>query len=116
MEYYHPSHTQNFKDGELQAVQQEQEEIYQCLAACLREGLEPANAAPQALAARWRAYRQRYYYDCTLPLIQGFAAVYAVDPRWQQFFDGYAPGLAVYFAAVLRQYYETESSRLAERP
>lgn len=104
MEYYHPNHTQNLHGEELQAAEQEQEEIYQALAACLRANLPPEAAEAQQLAHRWRTHRQRYYYDCTLTLMQGFAAVYAADSRHRVFFDAYEPGLAAYFGAVLREY------------
>lgn len=109
MQYYHPDTTQNLSDADLSDAQKEQEQIYQELATCLIEGLPAASARVTALVERWREHRQRYYFDCTLTLMQGFAAVYIADPRHGEFFDTYAPGLAVYFGQAMLAYVQKEN-------
>ena len=48
------------------------------------------------LAEEHRLHISRWFYDCGYDIHRGLGEMYVADPRFAAYYDGVAPGLAIY--------------------
>jgi len=82
-------------------IQREGGQIYQDMVALL--GRDPADAAVQAVVARWHQ-NLRAFYEPTPDILRGLGQAYEEDPRFATFFAGLHPGLPAFLNRAIESY------------
>ena len=66
------------------------------MAEVLRAGMEATSSEVVALAEQHRLHIDRWYYPCSRQMHQQLGEMYVEDSRFQAYWDGFEPGLAVF--------------------
>lgn len=74
------------------------------LVACFSERVPCESERMQAVCREARQIITDSFYDCTLEIFSGLGAMYVADPRFTEFYDKHAPGLAAYFNEAIQHY------------
>ena len=75
------------------AIKADGDALLEALAQAKRDGVQPATAEANALAARHRASIEQFY-DCGEEMHRCLVAVYLADERFTRYYDDVEPGLA----------------------
>lgn len=87
---------------EQEKLQEQQMEISQSLAASMEKG--PSSPEAQAQIQRWREFLTAHYYECTPEILAGLGELYRTDPRFRDYYEAIAPGLADFLADAIALY------------
>ena len=75
---------------------QYEDEVKERLAELLAEGAHAAGRAAMDLAEEHRCHIDRWFYPCSHKMHRGLAEMYTADPRFMEYFEKRAEGLAVF--------------------
>ncbi|MGD2052217.1 MAG: MerR family transcriptional regulator [Acidimicrobiia bacterium] len=75
-------------------IKAEADGIARRLAECLVAGDDPRSSKVADLAEEHRLHIDRWYYPCSHQIHAGLGEMYAADPRFAEYWDAFAPGLA----------------------
>ena len=92
------------KDG-LRAVADAQQELARQIGVCMSDGKPVDSSETQALIAL-HYDGLRHFYEPSLEMYAGLAAMYVEDERFAKYYEDIAPGLAVYMSAAMRVFVE----------
>ena len=67
----------------------------------LQAGESPESAAAMNLAEAHRAHISRWFYECSYEIHTGLADMYVADPRFTEYYDKHAAGLAAFVKAAI---------------
>ena len=79
----------------------EGESITAELAERLRAGDAPENVAAMDLAEQHRQHCCRWFYECSHEMHAGLGDMYVADPRFTEYYEKYAPGLAEFVRSAI---------------
>ena len=68
----------------------------------LRAGDAPDDVAAMDLAEQHRLHIDRWFYDCSHEMHAGLGNMYVADPRFTEYYEKYAPGLAEFLNAAIK--------------
>ena len=72
------------------------------LAERLRAGDAPDDVAAMDLAEEHRLHIDRWFYECSHEMHAGLGDMYVADPRFTEYYEKYAPGLAEFVNASIK--------------
>ena len=72
------------------------------LAERLRAGDAPDDVAAMDLAEQHRLHIGRWFYECSHEMHAGLGNMYVADPRFTEYYEKYAPGLAEFVNAAIK--------------
>jgi MerR family transcriptional regulator, thiopeptide resistance regulator len=88
--------TATYTKQDWKRVMAEQQAVTEAFAAALRSGLAPGDEAAMDLAERHRGQIDSRFYECSYAMHRKLGELYTEDPRFTEFYDTHAPGLAVF--------------------
>jgi hypothetical protein len=81
-----------WSEADKAAMEAKSGEIFSGFAALV--GTDPADARVQAQVARWKAFINENYYDCTDEILAGLGQMYVADERFMSNIDNFGAGTA----------------------
>ena len=93
--------TKTYGKDQWKEAKAEGESITAELAERLRAGHAPEDVATMDLAEQHRQHIGRWYYECSHEMHAGLGDMYVADPRFTEYYDKYAPGLAVFVKSAI---------------
>ncbi len=94
--------TKRYGKGDWARIRQEGEEIVAAMAALLAEGAHAASRAAMDRAEAHRRHIDRWFYPCSRAMHVNLAGMYTADPRFREYFEKRAAGLAVFVQDAIR--------------
>lgn len=94
--------TKRYTEQDWIRLRDEQAGIYADMAAAMRAGKAPDDAAAMDVAERHRLSIDRWFYPCSSEMHCGLAALYEADDRFRESIDKAAEGLTPFLAAAIR--------------
>lgn len=85
-------------------MEEEGNRIYATLATCMQEGAAPSSDVAQKLVGEHYAYLQNFGDFYTKEVYAALGSSYACDQRFVDFYDTFAPGLAVWLKDAIEHY------------
>lgn len=86
---------------EWKAIKAEDRAILDELAACQAAGDSPDSETAMAAAEKHRLHIDRWFYSCSPFMHQALSQMYVTDPRFAEYFDRRADGLAGFVSAAI---------------
>ena len=80
---------------------EEGESIATAFAKQLEAGATPGGASAMDLAEEHRQHIDRWFYECSHAMQAGLGELYVSDPRFMEYYEKYAPGLANFVKAAI---------------
>ncbi len=72
------------------------------LAELMAEGAQAAGRAAMDLAEEHRCHIDRWFYQCSHGMHRNLAEMYTADPRFEEYFEKRAKGLAAFVQDAIR--------------
>ena len=94
--------TRSYGKGDWAAIKEESETIMAKLAELMTEGAHAAGRAAMNLAEQHRHHIDRWFYPCSHGMHCNLAHLYTADPRFEEYFEKRAKGLAVFVQDAIR--------------
>jgi hypothetical protein len=88
--------TSRYSKADFAAAKVDQEAATEQFVYAFGNGLKPTSAEAQAAVIAHREAITRWFYDCSKEMQKQLAIMYIEDPRFKQYYDGRARGLAQY--------------------
>ena len=88
--------TRRYGKGDWARIKEEGDAVMARLAELLAEGAHAAGRAAMDLAEEHRCHIDRWFYPCSHKMHRGLAEMYTADPRFMEYFEKRAEGLAVF--------------------
>ena len=93
--------TKTYGKDQWKEAKAEAESITAELAERLRAGDAPEDAATMDLAEQHRRHIRRWYYECSHEMHAGLGDMCVADPRFTEYYEKYASGLAVFVKSAI---------------
>jgi DNA-binding transcriptional MerR regulator len=93
--------TKRYGKDQWKEAMAEGESITTELAERLTAGDAPDGAAAMDLAEQHRLHINRWFYECSHEMHAGLGSMYAADPRFTEYYEKYAPGLAEFIKSAI---------------
>ena len=93
--------TKTYGKDQWKEAMAEGESITVELAERLRAGDAPEDVATMDLAERHRLHIDRWFYECSHEMHAGLGDMYVADPRFTEYYEKYAPGLAAFVKSAI---------------
>ena len=94
--------TRRYGKADWARIRREGEDVVAGLAALMSEGAQAAGRAAMDLAEEHRRHIDRWFYACTHGMHSKLAEMYTADPRFQEYFEKRAQGLAEFVQDAIR--------------
>lgn len=94
--------TKSWTDEDKARIAREGVEFAKRLAAAMTSGVSPASTQAIDLAEVARLAINRQFYDCSKQMHVNLGEMYVADPRFTQYYDQHAAGLAVWFRDAIK--------------
>ncbi len=94
--------TSKYSKEDWKDIMEEADSIYKDLADVMNE--EPGSDDVQLQIERWRNHINTNYYNCTIEIFRGLAAMYVADERFKKNIDKYKVGLAEFMSNAMEIY------------
>ena len=94
--------TRGYGKSDWNTIKQEGDTIMAKLAELLAEGAQAAGRAAMNLAEQHRHHIDRWFYPCTHGMHCNLAEMYTADPRFEEYFEKRAKGLAAFVQDAIR--------------
>ena len=88
--------TRRYGKGDWARIKDEGDGVFARLADLMAEGAHAAGRAAMDLAEEHRCHIDRWFYPCSHGMHRGLAGMYTADPRFTEYFEKRAEGLAVF--------------------
>jgi DNA-binding transcriptional MerR regulator len=95
-----------------QRLMSEVGDIYRALADAMQSGRAPSSVEAMDLAECHRQHLRKWFYDCSCDMHRGLGEMYVSDPRFAEYYERVASGLAIY----VRDAIAANAARLTARP
>lgn len=93
--------TRRYTRADWTRIKAEGEALNAQYTALMDRGVSPTSPEAQAVAAEHRAYFQRWFYDPSVEMMRGLAAMWVQDERFTRNIDKTRSGLAAYQSAAV---------------
>ena len=93
--------TRTYGKNQWKEAMAEGESISVELAELLRAGDAPEEEEAMDLAERHRLHIDRWFYECSHEMHAGLGSMYVADPRFTEYYEKYAPGLAEFSKSAI---------------
>lgn len=93
--------TKSYNKDQWKEAMAEGESIATELAECLRNGGAPDDQASMDLAEQHRLHIDRWFYECSHKMHAGLGDMYVADPRFTEYYEKRAPGLAEFMRSAI---------------
>ena len=93
--------TKSYGKDQWKEAMAEAESITIELAERLRAGGAPEDGATMDLAEQHRLHIDRWFYECSHEMHTGLGDMYVADPRFTEYYEKYAPGLAEFVRSAI---------------
>ena len=94
--------TRRYGTGDWARIRAEGEAVVARLADLMAAGGRAAGGAAMDLAEQHRCHIDRWFYPCSREMHRNLADLYTADPRFQEYFEKRAEGLAVFVRNAIR--------------
>ena len=93
--------TKRYGKDQWKEAMAEGESITVELAELLRAGHAPEEEKAMDLAEQHRLHIDRWFYECSHEMHAGLGSMYVADPRFTEYYEKYAPGLAEFIKSAI---------------
>ncbi len=93
--------TKSYGKDQWKEAMAEGESITVELAERLIAGDTPEGSAAMDLAEQHRLHIDRWFYECSHEMHAGLGSMYVADPRFTEYYEKYAPGLAEFIKSAI---------------
>lgn len=100
--------TKAYTAADWQTINEQQNAIYDEMAAAMQSGREPGDDQVTGIAERHRLFIDRWFYPCSRKMHCGLADLYEADDRFAETIDKHGDGLASFLASAIRANVERE--------
>jgi len=94
--------TRRYSKSDWARIREEGETIVAQLAGLMAEGAQAAGRAAMNLAEQHRHHIDRWFYPCSHGMHCNLAEMYTADPRFEEYFEKRAKGLAAFVQDAIR--------------
>ncbi len=94
--------TRRYGKGDWARIKEEGASVLARMAKLMAEGAQAAGHAAMDLAEEHRRHIDRWFYPCNHGMHRNLAGMYAADPRFEEYFEKRAKGLAVFVQDAIR--------------
>ena len=94
--------TRRYGKGDWARIKAEGEAVVARLAGLMAGGAHAAGRAAMDLAEQHRRHIDRWFYPCSRGMHRNLADMYTADPRFKEYFEKRAEGLAVFVREAIR--------------
>ena len=94
--------TRRYGKGDWDRIKAEGEAVVARLAGLMARGAQAAGGAAMDLAEEHRRHIDRWFYPCSRGMHRNLADMYTADPRFEEYFEKRAKGLAVFVRDAIR--------------
>ncbi len=88
-------------------IQKEGDELMKEIATTMQSGKTTQDKDTQKLIER-HFNNLRYFYEPSLEMYRGLGEMYVSDPRFTEYFEKYAKGLAIFMRDAMKVYCESK--------
>ena len=94
--------TRRYGKADWARIKEEGEGVLARLASLMGDGAQAAGDAAMDLAEEHRGHIDRWFYPCSQGMHRDLAEMYTTDPRFEEYFEQRAKGLAVFVRDAIR--------------
>ncbi len=94
--------TKGYDRKDWTAMRAEADAILAAMASLMAEGARPGDRVCMDVAEEHRRHIDRWFYPCPPRMHAGLADMYEADPRFTEYFETRATGLAAFMSAAIR--------------
>ena len=94
--------TRRYGKGDWARIKAEDEGVVDRLAGLMADGAQAAGRAAMDLAEEHRCHIDRSFYPCSHGMHRNLAEMYTADPRFEEYFEKRAKGLAAFVQDAIR--------------
>ena len=94
--------TRRYGKGDWARIKTVREDVVARLAELMTAGAQAAGHAGMELAEEHRCHIDRWFYPCSHGMHRSLAEMYTADPRFEEYFEKRAKGLAVFVQEAIR--------------
>ena len=94
--------TRSYGKNDWDRIKAEGESVVAGLAGLMAEGVQAADRVAMDLAEEHRCHIDRWFYPCSHGMHRNLAEMYTADPRFKEYFEKRAGGLAVFVRDAIR--------------
>jgi DNA-binding transcriptional MerR regulator len=93
--------TSKYTKADWERIKAEGSVVEDAFIAAMRDGVPSTSQAAMDIAEQHRLMLNKWFYDCSHEMHRGLAQTYIADPRFTDYYDKRAEGLASYVSAAI---------------